>query len=128
MCPRPPVTSSGRALETAVRTCRGRRAAAPPGGDRPESRASHIRPPARRRGEASSRRTDGLQALGERLKSSIPGLVGDAIGVAVRDAVRNLLGNGELPALAGGFRDDREPYRPRDEREAFRPAKRLRPA
>jgi hypothetical protein len=78
--------------------------------------------PPRTLAERLSRLNDNLQALGERLKTSIAALVGDAIGDAVRAAVRNLLGTRETPALAAGFRDDRdyrEPYRPRDDREAL---------
>jgi hypothetical protein len=78
--------------------------------------------PPRTLAERLSRLNDSLQALGERLKTSIAGLVGDAIGDAVRAAVRNLLGNREAPALTAGFRDDRdhrEPYRPRDDRDQF---------
>jgi hypothetical protein len=63
--------------------------------------------PPRTLAERLSRLNDNLQALGERLKTSIASLVGDAIAEAVRDAVRKLLGTREAPGV-NTFRDDRD--------------------
>jgi hypothetical protein len=58
-----------------------------------------------------ARLNDNLQALGDRLKASIAGVVGDAIADAVRDAVRSLLGGKEAPH--DPYSDQRE-HRTRD--------------
>lgn len=62
--------------------------------------------PPRTLAERLARLNDNLQTLGERLKASIAGVVGDAIAEAVRDAVRGLLGGKETPT--DPFRDARE--------------------
>jgi hypothetical protein len=67
--------------------------------------------PPRTLAERLSRLNDNLQALGERLKASIAGLLGDAIADAVRDSVRSLLGGEEAPP--DPYRDRRNPSRPR---------------
>jgi hypothetical protein len=54
--------------------------------------------PPRTLAERLTRLNDNLRSLGERLKASIAGVVGDAIADAVRDAVRSLLGSKEAPA------------------------------
>jgi hypothetical protein len=51
--------------------------------------------PPRTLAQRLSRLNDNLQDLGERLKASIAGLLGDAIAEAVRDSVRGLLGGRE---------------------------------
>lgn len=66
--------------------------------------------PPRTLAERLARLNDNLQALGERLKASIAGVVGDAIAEAVRDAVRGLLGGKGAPP--DPFRDARD-YRDR---------------
>ena len=58
--------------------------------------------------ERLTRLNDNLRTLGERLKTSIAGVVGEAIADAVRDSVRHLLGGKE--ALADPYRDQREVY------------------
>jgi hypothetical protein len=63
--------------------------------------------PPRTLAERLSHLNDNLQALGERLKTSIASLVGDAIAEAVRDAVRRLLGSKEASGV-NTFRDDRD--------------------
>jgi hypothetical protein len=73
--------------------------------------------PPRTLAERLSRLNDNLQALGERLKTSIAGLVGDAIADAVRDAVRGLLGSKEAPGV-NTFRDYRDQVHSRDYRDA----------
>ena len=57
--------------------------------------------------ERLTRLNDDLRALGERLKASIAGVVGEAIADAVRDSVRHLLGK-EAPA--DRYPDQREVY------------------
>jgi hypothetical protein len=76
--------------------------------------------PPRTLAERLSRLNDNLQALGERLKTSIAGLVGDAIAEAVRDAVRGLLGSKEAPGVNAfrDERDDRQSFHSRDYRDA----------
>jgi hypothetical protein len=73
--------------------------------------------PPRTLAERLSRLNDNLQSLGERLKTSIASLVGDAIAEAVRDAVRRLLGSKEAPAV-NTFRDDRD-YRDADAQDPW---------
>jgi hypothetical protein len=58
--------------------------------------------------ERLTRLNENLRTLGERLKSFIAGVVGEAIADAVRDSVRHLLGGEE--ALADPYRDQREVY------------------
>lgn len=58
--------------------------------------------------ERLARLNDGLQALGERLRASIAGIVGEAVADAARDAVRGLLGGEEPPP---------DPYRDRHYRD-----------
>jgi hypothetical protein len=72
--------------------------------------------PPRTLAERLARLNDNLQALGERLKTSIASVVGDAIADAVRDALGRLLGNKEALAAspARDYRDSHEPFRPRD--------------
>jgi hypothetical protein len=60
--------------------------------------------------ERLSRLNDSLQSLGVRLKASIASLVGDAIGEAVRDSVRNLLGSKEVPS--NPYHDHRDHHAP----------------
>jgi hypothetical protein len=56
---------------------------------------------------------DNLQTLGDRLKASIAGLVGDAFADAIRDSVRGLLGGKEAPADPyRDQRDYRDPHAP----------------
>src|SRR4051812_39617223 len=54
--------------------------------------------PPRTLAERLTRLNDNLQSLGERLKASIAGLLGDTIADAARDAVRGLLGGKEAPS------------------------------
>jgi hypothetical protein len=69
--------------------------------------------PPRTLAERLTRLNDNLQVLGERLKNSIAGVVGDAIADAVRHAVRNLLGRKELPAdLSSDRRERRDHHAP----------------
>ena len=65
--------------------------------------------PPRTLAERLSRLNDNLQALGERLKASIAGLLSDTIADAVRDSVRGLLGGEEA---------SHDPYRDRRDRHA----------
>ena len=65
--------------------------------------------PPRTLAERLSRLNDNLQTLGERLKASIAGLLGDAIADAVRDSVRGLLGGEAAPP---------DPYRNRRDHHA----------
>jgi hypothetical protein len=65
--------------------------------------------PPRTLSERLERLNDNLQALGERLKASIAGLLGDTIADAVRDAVRGLL---------GGREESHDPYRDRRDHHA----------
>jgi hypothetical protein len=60
--------------------------------------------PPRTLAERLSRLNDSLQSLGERLKASIAGFLGDTIADAVRDSVRGLL---------GGREESHDPYRDR---------------
>src|SRR4051794_37936539 len=60
--------------------------------------------PPRSMRERLTRLNDNLQSLGERLKASIAGMLGDTIADVVRDSVRGLLGGDEAPA---------DPYRAR---------------
>jgi hypothetical protein len=71
--------------------------------------------PPRTLAERLERLNDNLRSLGERLKASIAGVVGDAIADAVRDAVRGLLGSRETPA--DSYRDNHAPghYRDRED-------------
>jgi hypothetical protein len=62
--------------------------------------------PPRTLADRLERLNDNLRTLGERLKASIAGVVGDAIADAVRDAVRGLLGSKETPA--DSYRDHRD--------------------
>jgi hypothetical protein len=71
--------------------------------------------PPRTLAERLERLNANLQTLGERLKSSIAAVVGDAIADTVRDAVRSLLGGKEAPA--DPYRDHRDPAHYRDEVE-----------
>jgi hypothetical protein len=54
--------------------------------------------PPRTLAERLSRLKDDLQSLGERLKTSIASLVGDAVAETVRDSLRKLLGGKEAPS------------------------------
>jgi hypothetical protein len=76
-----------------------------------ESIMNHYGPPdpPRTLADRLSRLNDDLQALGERLKASIAGLLGDAVAEAVRDSVRGLL---------GGDGESHAPYRERMDRHA----------
>ena len=65
--------------------------------------------PPRTLSERLSRLTDNLQALGDRLKASVAGVVGDAVTDAVRDSVRKLLGG------KASYRDQPAPDHYRDE-------------
>ena len=65
--------------------------------------------PPRTLSERLGRLTDNLQALGDRLKASVAGLMGDAIADAVRDSVRKLLGGDHHQDQRN--RHTREPYR-----------------
>jgi hypothetical protein len=76
--------------------------------------------PPRTLAERLSRLNDSLQSLGERLKTSIAALVGDAIAEAVRDALRRLLGSKEAPGV-NTFRDDRD-YRDQAHSRDYRDA------
>ena len=60
--------------------------------------------------ERLARLNDNLQSLGERLKASIAGLLGDAFADAVRDSVRGLLGGKEAPPTP--YRDRRDQHAP----------------
>ena len=62
--------------------------------------------PPRTLADRLERLNDNLRTLGERLKASIAGVVGDAIADAARDAVRGLLGSKEAPA--DPYRDHRD--------------------
>jgi hypothetical protein len=64
---------------------------------------AHADPP-RTLAERLAQLNDNLQALGERLKASIAGVVGDAVADAVRDSVHSLLGGKEAPAHPYGDR------------------------
>jgi hypothetical protein len=65
--------------------------------------------PPRTLADRLSRLNDSLQSLGERLKASIAGLLGDTISDAVRDSVRGLL---------GGREESHDPYRDRRDHHA----------
>src|SRR4051812_8008385 len=74
--------------------------------------------PPRTLAQRLERLNDNLQTLGERLKASIAGLLGDTIADAARDAVRGLLGGEESPP--DPYRDDSDHHargRYRDRRD-----------
>jgi hypothetical protein len=66
--------------------------------------------PPRTLAERLAQLNDNLQSLGERLKASIAGLLGDTIADAVRDSVRVLLGSKEAPPTS--YRDQRDYHSP----------------
>lgn len=71
--------------------------------------------PPRTLSERLERLNDNLQSLGERLKASIAGLLGETIADAVRDSVRGLLGGREAPPTP--YRDRRDYHTPDHYRE-----------
>jgi hypothetical protein len=74
--------------------------------------------PPRTLAERLTRLNDNLQILGEKLKTSIAGVVGDAIAEAVRDSVRGLLGHKEsLPDAYSDHREYRDHHAPSSDRD-----------
>jgi hypothetical protein len=76
---------------------------------------AHVEPP-RTLTERLHQLNDQLRSLGERLKASIAGLIGEAVADAVREAVRRLLGGRQMPP-EGPFCEQRNPYGRSDHRD-----------